>query len=707
MLRVPVVVLGLIMVFAANVDAQDYDFTTNVPLAHVYRDGVVADAASPGFVKYQRAIRRNWTVAREDGRPCAYVPGLQGNLWFPVDGELASANLALEAALKPFGRGQRADVFVNGKKIASLELAPGWGTHRLQIPAGVVKRGYAKVRLHFRRTVMHAGEKTAAAVRYVRLTKASAAPAPVGEASVARALSATRGDGLFLPHGGGLDYYLVPPKGMTLVGQTQGGAVEVWVGRDGKKPKKLAEGSALHIPLKSLGGQAIRLMFRGKGGDVTLTGAKLVARAKTAVPKAAAPKYVVFWLIDTLRADKLDFYDVPNANRRKKVATPRLAAVAKEGTVFEPFWVQGNESKASHASLFTGTYPVKHRVFTHKAKLADAHTTLAEAFAKAGYTTAGFVSNGYISDKWNFTQGFNRRHYANFIREGKANNAKAVTNAAIRWIDKHQKESFYLYLGTADPHVTYRAHKGLIEKYDRGPAYTGRYVKNVTGTELGKIKGKKRPPSARDRQRIEALYENEIAFNDHHFGRLVDHLKTLGIYHQTMIIISADHGDEFWEHGSCGHGHSLHQELINVPLLIRMPGLFPAGKRVTAGAEGVDLLPTVQSILGQKFAKDNQGHDVRPLAWTTGLVYPWAIIASQGVRRYALQVGRAKVIMRSERAIKVYDMLLDPAEATDLFGQSLVLSAAALDPLSLFLSRAKRWKKAEMGPPNNLIAPLH
>jgi len=706
MLRISLFAFGLLLALSSLAHASEYDFGHNAPLAHVYRDGVVADAANPGFVKYQRAMRRNWTRANEDGRPCAYVPGLQGNVWLPVERELTKTELVFEAALKPFGKGQRADVFINKKKIGSLELPPGWKTYRLKIPAGVVKRGYAKVRIHFRRTVMHAGEKTAAAVRYVRLTKKSAVAAPTDESAVAGALTVNRDGGLFLPQGAGLDYYLVPTKGMTFVGQAHGGTVEVWAGRDGKKAKKLGEGTTLKIALKGLGDQPIRLMLRGKSGDAILKGAKLVTNAKTNVPKVAAPQYVIFWLIDTLRADKLDFYNVPNANRRPKPATPHLTAMSKEATIFEPFWVQGNESKASHASLFTGTYPVRHKVYNHKAKLRDTHTTLAEAFATAGYVTGGFVSNGYISDKWNYTQGFKKKNFSNFIREGKANNAKAVTNAAIRWIDKNKAKPFYLYLGTSDPHVTYRAHKKLIGKYDRGAPYTGRYMKNLTGTELGQLKSKRKPPSQRDQQRIEALYENEIEFNDHHFGRLVAHLKKLGIYEQTMIIISSDHGDEFWEHGSCGHGHSLHQELVSVPLVIRMPGAFPKGKRVTAGAEGVDLLPTVQKLLNQPVATDNQGRDVRPLAWTKGRVYPSAIIASQGIGSYALQVGRAKVVMRSESSIKVYDVLNDPAERTDQFGEKLTLSAAALDPLSLFLSRAKGWKKAEMGAPNNLIRPL-
>ncbi len=119
MLRISLFAFGLLLALSSLAHASEYDFGHNAPLAHVYRDGVVADAANPGFVKYQRAMRRNWTRANEDGRPCAYVPGLQGNVWLPVERELTKTDLVFEAALKPFGKGQRADVFINKKKIGS------------------------------------------------------------------------------------------------------------------------------------------------------------------------------------------------------------------------------------------------------------------------------------------------------------------------------------------------------------------------------------------------------------------------------------------------------------------------------------------------------------------------------------------------------------------------------------------------------------
>jgi arylsulfatase A-like enzyme len=693
--------LPLAALLAAPAAARDlgYDLRANLPAAHVYRGGAVADAATVGFVKYIRDMNGSWKLgAKEDGAPAAYLPGLQANLWLPVGPEQKGAKLALEARFKPIGKDQRVDVFVDGKKIGSPNLTEGWQTVRVNVP-DAVSPGLVKVRLHFRRSTEYAGTKTAAAIRYVRLTPQDAPPAPATEADVAAALRSDEGDALVLPDGAGLDYYVTPVKGLTLSGTARGGEVEVFAQTDGAAPKKLGGGASLALKLDAYAGKAVRLMLRGKGGAVKLDGAKLAGGAAGAPATPTKPKYVVVWLIDTLRADKLDFYPIPNANGRKKVKTPHLSALAKESTIFTPYWVQGNESKASHASLFTGTYPARHGVYTHEAKLEDGLVTIAEAFKKAGYRTGGFVSNGYVSDRWNFDQGF--QDFQNFIREGKGHNARAVIKAALPWIDKNKDKPFYLYLGTSDPHVTYRAHKDFIDQYDE-PGYAGSYKKYLSGTELGKLKAKKSPPAERERKRIEALYENEIAFNDHHFGKLVEHLKAAGIYDETMIVVTSDHGDEFWERGSCGHGHNLNQELINVPFFVRYPPLFPKGKLATEGAGGVDVLPTLMGVLGQKPAEAVQGIDLLPYVWAEGAVYPTSVMASMGTGSFALQTGPAKVIMRSERAIEIYDTAKDPAEKDDQFEKRVVLTLAAMDPLSLFLTRPKTWRKSVYGPPNNL-----
>ncbi|MCB9553755.1 MAG: hypothetical protein H6705_18095 [Myxococcales bacterium] len=176
--------------FAADPGAG-YDLVANAPLAHVWRDGVVADAAAPGFVKYLRDMNGSWKLGiKEDGTPAAYLPGLQANLWIPVGPELVGEALVVDVRFKPIGNDQRCDVFVEGEKLQNLVLQPGWQTHRITIPAGKAK-ALTHVRLHFRRSVAHQGGKTAAAIRYVRVGRAAAPALPDDEAALAAALAPT------------------------------------------------------------------------------------------------------------------------------------------------------------------------------------------------------------------------------------------------------------------------------------------------------------------------------------------------------------------------------------------------------------------------------------------------------------------------------------------------------------------------------------
>ena len=678
-----------------------YHLVHNLPHAHRYQDGVIADLSDMSAVKYLRDTKRRWVYGfTHQGRSAALPQSIRADFWLPIPTEVASQSLALDIVLAPFGSKQVMDVFVAGKKVKNVNFTSNdWQSVRIKLPQDISTAQIAKVKLHFRRRQEVAGGgKSPAAIRAIRLGTDSSPSLPTDEADLQAMLERMGDNGMLtLGAGQGLDYYVVPSKsGSVLRGKTTGD-LQVWTQVDRKKPRKIKtiSSGSFKLDLGNHADQPIRLMFRAGDQALSFNG-KIGGAVKAKKPQITPPKYVVFWLIDTLRADKLPFYEVGNSNGRPKVKTPHLSAFAKESVVFEPFYVQGNESKASHASLFTGVYPVEHRVFTHKAKLPMQLTTIAEFFRAQKYHTGGFVSNGYVSDKWQFDQGF--QTFQNFIREGVANNARAVMKAARRFIKKRSKKPFYLYLGTSDPHVTYRRHKEFIDDYFTG-SYSGRYQKNITGGELGALK-KKGPPSERDQERIEALYENEIAFNDKYFGQLIDTLKKQGIYDETLIIVSADHGDEFWEHGSCGHGHSLFQELVSVPLMIRWPKSLPRGARFEAGADGVDLLPTLATLMG-KSIDGIQGRDLSA-QMSVSDAYPQAVMASQGVEQFTLAVSSAKVIYRGPGSLQAYHLKADPSEQQDVSATHPITTLAALDPLLLYLSQARSWDKAAYGAPNAL-----
>lgn len=684
----------------------NYDLSTNLIHAHHYDGGELIDLNEMSAVKHLRDYPRSWVYnVNHDGSKGAVPLSVQAHFWLNLDVRNAKRDQRLDVLLAPAYAKQVVDVFINGKKLKNYNFdSVAWQTLSVELPASTLEAGYVHVKLHFRsRKVITGNINGPAVIQYVRLARKELTKM---ELKKVRHATLIRKDSLIkLPKKTGVDYYVRPVQTGTVKLDVRSGTLNVYaqVNKGQRQVLKRGVTGEVSLDLKRFKGAALRLMIRSPNEDSTfkgqITGEAPLQASQADSAELTKPKYVVFWLIDTLRADKLPFYEVQNSNGRKKVQTPNLSALAKESTVFEPFYVQGNESKASHASLFTGTYPFKHRVYNEQAKLPQPLMTLAELFKAEGYHTGGYVSNGYVSDRWDFDQGF--QTFQNFIRENKANNAKAVVRSAKQFIKKRKGKPFYLYLGTSDPHVTYRRHKEFIETYD-GVGYKGNYTKSLSGAELGKLKGRNSPPRARDQKRIEALYENEIAFNDHHFGELVKALKKEGIYDETMIIVSADHGDEFWEHGSCGHGHSLYQELVSVPLMIHWPGTFPNG-RFTAGAEGVDLLPTMIELLSGKLSKGAalQGRSLLPQLKATES-YPQAQMASQATERFTLAFNNAKVIFRGRGAIESYDLSRDHTEQKDLSTQDATLTSATLDPLMIYLSRPRTWSKERWGAPNAL-----
>src|SRR5690606_5791603 len=154
-------------------------------------------------------------------------------------------------------------------------------------------------------------------------------------------------------------------------------------------------------PLADYAGEVVRLeLIAGKSCKTRtrITHAGLhIPGTEPELPDVEPPKNVIVWLIDTLRADHLPMY-----NPDTDVQTPNLAAFAETATLFETVAVEGNESKVSHSSFFTGLYPIRHRHYRSSTTLKESFEIIPEAMRRSGRTTAGFISNGYISDKWGF-----------------------------------------------------------------------------------------------------------------------------------------------------------------------------------------------------------------------------------------------------------------------------------------------------------------
>jgi arylsulfatase A-like enzyme len=412
------------------------------------------------------------------------------------------------------------------------------------------------------------------------------------------------------------------------------------------------------IPLHAFEGHVVRLElgFEGKG-SAALASPMIVTDSAQVTQPRERPKNVVVVLIDTQRADHLQPY-----NPGTRVRTPALAALAAQGTVFEAAQAPENWTKPSVASVLTGLYPASHGTKTGDAKLPDKALLLSEVLKEAGYATASFLANGYVSDKFGFNQGWDQ--YTNYIREKRNSNAENVYRDAARWIDEHKKKPFFAYIQTIDPHVPYDPPEELIQQYYPEP-YHGVVSPRSTADQLGKAKLS--PPKVvlndEDRKYLEALYDGEVTYHDKYLGAFIDRLKRMGLYDKTLFVVTADHGEEFYDHQSYGHGHSLYQELIHVPWIMRYPGAPP--RRVPDTVSTVDIAPTVLTSLGLPVPPMMEGVDR-----TAQLLGARAPALSAAVSdflddRRTIRAGRFKLVLRGLTPT-FFDLGSDPRELTEL-----------------------------------------
>lgn len=372
--------------------------------------------------------------------------------------------------------------------------------------------------------------------------------------------------------------------------------------------KSYSGGSWHHemLDLSKMEGKLVKLDIVSSGDT---TGRVVLGEASIRItpPKVLTfgkAKNVIVLLIDTLRADKLTAY------QKTYVRTPAFEKFVKESTLFERCQAPSNWTKPSCATVLTGLHPDSHKARGHSSRIASSIKLASEHFRPLGFTTGAFVANGYLASEFGFNRGWHK--YVNYIRENKNTDAENVYKEALGFIAENKDKPFFTYIQTIDPHVPYDPPEEDLKIYDARP-YEGPVVNRNTGNLLEEIKRKKVTLNDRDKKRLEALYDGEITYHDRYFGHFLDGLKKLGVLDNTLIVVCSDHGEEFFEHDSVGHGHTLFQELLHVPLVIRSPGVVPAGIRSIAEVGLADILPTILHSVGADIPNQMEGRDLLPI----------------------------------------------------------------------------------------------
>ncbi|MEZ4286812.1 MAG: sulfatase [Polyangiales bacterium] len=419
------------------------------------------------------------------------------------------------------------------------------------------------------------------------------------------------------------------------------------------------------ISLKAYGGKIARIKFRNLGRSALLSDLRVVREAPvSAAPQPATAKNVIVILIDTLRASKLQMYE-PNS----RVRTPAMDSFAKASVVFEHAQAPENWTKPSVASVLTSLSPSTHGTKEQDAKLPDSVLMVSEILKQSGFTTGSFIANGYVSDAFGFDQGWD--YYTNYIRERRRTEAENVFGEAIKWIAKNKEKRFFAYVHTIDPHVPYDPPDRYLKMYDPEP-YDGQ-VQNRR-THLMMDDAKKNPSkynfTRRDKERIEALHDGEISYHDEFFGKFIKELDTLGILDNTIVVITADHGEEFQEHGSWGHGHSVYQELLHVPLIVSWKGVLEGDQRVPATVSTMDVAPTVLQALGIDLPDVFEGRSLLGFARNDWPEAPYVGFSEFMDHRRVVVGGGRKLILRGSSTPVYFDLVRDPWEKNELDGHS-------------------------------------
>jgi arylsulfatase A-like enzyme len=314
----------------------------------------------------------------------------------------------------------------------------------------------------------------------------------------------------------------------------------------------------------------------------------------------SGPPNIVLYIVDTLRADGLASYG------NSAASTPHFDRLAAEGVLFENAYANASWTRASIATILTGLYPSRHLTERRGDVLPADIETLSELLLRRGYTTGLITTNPNAGRFFGFDVGLDSMiELYRRAKPGRIHSHELITTSddvtarAIEWMGA-VPEPFFLAIVAIDPHAPYRP----PPRFDHGAA-------EYSGTVDGGFDQIDRPDlDDADRARVRALYDAEVSFNDESFGALLSHIDGLGIGRDTIVALTSDHGEEFWEiKQRRGHGRSLSEAVTRVPLILRFPrdGRVRPGQRVAAPVELADVMPTILDLAGLPAPTDLDG----------------------------------------------------------------------------------------------------
>ena len=654
--------------------------------------------------------RRGWSrLEGPPGRRLAWAQGARSRLRLTLH-STGDKELYMRArAHESLGPALPLSLQLNGAPLAEITVGPAEQDFRIVIPASRQVRGDNVLEMTAPRRRQPAPGDPDRRELVAAFSAVTVRPLGPGARSGVPAAAGTR---VVLPPSSSLAYYIrVPPGARLRVGAETGeagtgrlvGLVEDDARRATVLDRSASPGRSLveEVGLEDRAGAIVRLELANPGpqGVVWLTSLGLTVPVASAPPPApdaragAARPNIVLFVVDTLRADYLGAYG------HKAPTSPRLDAFAREAVLFEDAWAQASWTRSAVASVLTGVHVQAHGVDREDRVLSPAAHTVTEAVRAAGYRTGAFVANHLLGGRFGFDQGFDAWNPTPQPLYGAP--AADLVRAALAWLDSGPRP-FFLYVHTMEPHAPYTPSEEDLRPFAgsgyRGPTDTRALLR------LGQLGTLDEAGLAFLRSR----YQGEVHQNDRAFGLLLDGLKARGLDASTAVVFTADHGEEFQEHGGTEHAKTLYQELVRVPLVVRLPGAAVRAARERATVQQIDLMPTLLGLAGVPAPTALPGRDLRAtLEGRADTRLPAPVLFSEErfavVDKLSVRAGDLKLIFNNDgpalwRAgshLELYDLARDPKEKENLAGKRPIAVAFLERRLEAFRAAQPRAGAAE------------
>lgn len=410
---------------------------------------------------------------------------------------------------------------------------------------------------------------------------------------------------------------------------------------------------------------------------------------------------IILIIVDTLRADRLGCYGYT------RNTTPNIDTLATQSVVLKNAFSVAPWTTPSIASIFTAQYPETLNIAAGTSSsggwgfslfVDEKFLFLSELLKDRNYKTHGIISHNFISSELGFDQGFDVYDQEN--AKGHMHiSSPSITEKTLAFLKRNKKNKFFLYLHYFDPHYSYQQHDG----YSYSTGYQGSIESGIEKTTLNKLSPFLSP---RDITHINSLYDSEINFTDEHIGKLITELKEMGIYDNSLIVFTADHGEGFAERDSSyiGHSTTVYQELIHVPLIIKKPfekKMVTIEKPVSL----INLMPTIASYAGIDLPEAYNNEGTKLYLDDPAEIPDFNVISETrfGSNIQALIRGDWKLISfpQDNPAKKLFNLKKDPMELTDLSDEN----PSQLKELQAILNEWNMREKAQhdVAPPQNKI----